>query len=428
MERLRLPAETKRKRRKRKRRAANRKTFTYLSLRRLKPKDRQFMIWDEGTPGQKGLGLLVSPGGTKSFRSTYYFPGLSKPHSRKLGRFPDMTFGEARDLARKDRQKAADGIDPKEEARTALVPVGETVEEVIDLFIELYAKPRQRTWRETRRTLKTNCKAWLATPIKQITKRQVYELLDGFVADGKPYKAAVTLSWLRTLWRWAWKRDIVDQPLMDSVDIHIEKRERDWARTDDDLKAIWNAANELEPGHGAYIKLLVLLGLRKNELAKARRSDLDDSDNPTLLVTPFENTKSNKNASRKRVYLTPLPSLAQRIIKTIPVNEDAPDVLFPGRFKGRPLDPGQWLLKKLQEAGAPSDFTYHQVRYTVATWLQEQGHDEYERGLVLNHAGGGTVTDRYSRSYPLQLKRELFEKWAGHVEAVVSPLGVALLR
>ncbi len=71
----------------RERRPANRKKFTDLSLRRSKPKkDRQYMVWDRGTQGQRGLSLLISPGGTKSFRSTYYFPGSSKPHSRKLGR------------------------------------------------------------------------------------------------------------------------------------------------------------------------------------------------------------------------------------------------------------------------------------------------------------------------------------------------------
>jgi integrase len=109
-------------------------------------------------------------------------------------------------------------------------------------------------------------------------------------------------------------------------------------------------------------------------------------------------------------------------------DEKHPDLLFPGRHKGKSLDPSGWLLRDLKKKGAPADFTYHQVRYTLATWLQNRGHDEYDRGLVLNHAGAGTVTDRYSRRYPLERKRLLLEAWAEHVETLVSRPGVALLR
>jgi hypothetical protein len=46
----------------------------------------------------------------------------------------------------------------------------------------------------------------------------------------------------------------------------------------------------------------------------------------------------------------------------------------------------------------------------VATWLEKQGHSEWERGLVLNHSDSG-VTAGYSHGYPLDRKRELLEKW-----------------
>jgi hypothetical protein len=54
-------------------------------------------------------------------------------------------------------------------------------------------------------------------------------------------------------------------------------------------------------------------------------------------------------------------------------------------------------------------------------------HSEWERGLVLNHSGSG-VTAGYSHGHALDLKRELLDKWAKHVEGLVSPSGAALLR
>jgi hypothetical protein len=59
--------------------------------------------------------------------------------------------------------------------------------------------------------------------------------------------------------------------------------------------------------------------------------------------------------------------------------------------------------------------------------LQKKGHSEWEHGLVLNRSGSG-VTAGYSHGHALDLKRELLDKWAKHVEGLVSPSGAALLR
>lgn len=64
----------------------------------------------------------------------------------------------------------------------------------------------------------------------------------------------------------------------------------------------------------------------------------------------------------------------------------------------------------------------------IASWLENDGHSEWERGLAPNHSGGGSVTAGYSHGYPLKLKRELLEKWADHIEGLVQPQGAVLLR
>ncbi len=56
----------------------------------------------------------------------------------------------------------------------------------------------------------------------------------------------------------------------------------------------------------------------------------------------------------------------------------------------------------------------------------DQGHSKYERGLILNHEEAGVTAD-YSHGYPVELKRELLEKWADHVAQKVQPEGSVLL-
>jgi integrase len=404
----------------------NAKVLTDLAIGRLKPRDRQFYVWDRS---QRGLGVLISPSGVRSFVSQYKFNG--KWVRRNLGRFGEVAEddgGEDHNLAwararvREDRRLAKEGIDPQ-----AVAPKTSKVvfEAVVDDFIRLYAQPNQRSWEHTERTLKKTCKAWLAKPIVDITKRDAQDLIDGLVVGGQGPKAARTLATLRKFWRWAWKRDIVPTPLMDAVEAHYEKNERDRVYSDDEIKLIWSAAEDLSPVECAYFKVLLLLAPRKTALAQMQRGHVKDD--ISHWTTPFELVKAKKSATTKRRYETPLPLLAQRILKPLLKGLEPTDWVFPGRGGTALSVSGQPLRNKLIKAGAPKDFNYHACRHTVATWLENQGHDEFDRGLILNHSSS-SVTAGYSHGFAVDRKLALLQKWSDHVEGLVTAKGVALLR
>ncbi len=408
------------------------KTFTELSLRKLQtPTVGQKLYWD--APGKKGIGqlglsVLVSAGkGTKTFRSTFYLHG--KRIDRKLGRVGELDLSTARELTREDRKQAAQGVDPRQPTQQEQRDK-RSFGYVVEQFIEHYAKPRQRTWDQTAYILKSNCRPLLNKTMESISKQEVRELLRGFIADGHPYKARVTQSWLKKLWRWAAQEDFVSNPMMEAVSIEYEKRSRERVYSDAEIAACWHAASQLDPIESAYVKLLILLAPRKTALACMRRSQLDDADNPTLWTTPFELTKSKKSSPKKREYKTPLPPLAQRILKGLARSDS--DLVFPGLTVcetggGRPRFIGTRLAQRLVAHGAPPDFAFHTWRHTLATFLENTGHDEWERGLVLNHSSN-SVTAGYSHGHPLELKRELLGRWADHVQRLVQPEGAALLR
>ncbi|HZP09748.1 integrase family protein [Methyloceanibacter sp.] len=410
----------------------NTSIMTDLSISRMKPRKKQVLTWDKV---QKGLYLLVSPGGTKTFRHQFKLNG--KWVTRTLGRFGEVTTdtGEnaniawARNRARQDRALASEGIDPRAQHQPTSRRSYETI---VEEFIELYAKPRQRTWAQTKRILldgtdnrerggkDTRRSPWLKRSMANITKKDAYDLLEGMIAEGHGPKAKITEAWLKTLWKWAARTDRVPANVMDAVIIDYEKKHRERVYTDAELISIWKAAEALPAVERAFIKLLMLLAPRKSELAGMRAKEIADG----VWTTPHERTKSKKKARKKRVYVTPLPPLAQRILKGL-IKDDT-DLVFPGRG-GVPLSPTGPLKKKLVKAGAPADLTYHAFRHTLATWLENNGHDTFDRALVLNHAEAG-VTAGYSHGIALERKRELLEKWADHVEAKVKVKGTALLR
>ena len=72
------------------------------------------------------------------------------------------------------------------------------------------------------------------------------------------------------------------------------------------------------------------------------------------------------------------------------------------------------------KVGGKLRWTYHACRDTLGTWIQNQGHTEYEQKLLLNHAITSGATANYAHGHPLLLKLDLLQKWSDHVEAVVS--------
>jgi integrase len=387
-----------------------RQKLTTASIERLKPPPAgRLEVFDAGLPG---FGLRVSASGRRTWFLIYRSQGRQRRHSFTPP-YPALSLEAARGRAAALLARLADGQAPAPPvAGTAPLPACPTFETVVAGFIEKYARPRQRTWAETERTLLVNCAGWLERPFREITAADAYALLDGFTAAGHHGKAAVTLKWLRTLWRWAAKRDLCDRPVMDAVEIHIERRLRERVYDDAEIAALWRAADGLGQREGAFLKLLALLGPRKGELAGMADAELDSLERPALWTVPHERTKSAKMA-RRRVYVVPLPGLAQRVLRPL---------LGQGEVFGG-IRAGTALKERIRSLSGVADWTYHAHRHTIATWLETQGSSEYERGLVLNHAGRG-VTAGYSHGYPAELKRELLESWAGHVAAVVEPRAV----
>lgn len=403
-------------------------TTRFLDSKKAIPTNAAQIDWiDTKTPG---FGIRISKSGTKTAFVRYRIDGRKKRLT--LGRLSSsFTLADAREKAAEALSAAHDGSDPArivdKKKAAATERRRNTFEAVVDDFIDKYAKPRQRTWKETERTLKVNCAEWRKRPFAEITKRDAFELLDGLVSDGKNATANRTLSWLRTLWKWAAKRDIVEAPIMDAVEIEAPERPRNRFYSDVELKKIWRTADRLDAVESAYIKLLILLGVRRTELAGACWAELDDVKSPILWTVPTERTKTSKRGEASGiVYPIPLPPLAQRIIKGLPRTDD--NLMFPGRIKSKAIWPGSPLLKKVRELSGVDDFRFHAFRDTVATFLQNREHDEHEIALVLNHAGGGTVTRTYIHSYPLAKKRRMLEAWAEHVESIVAPEDVAVLR
>jgi integrase len=76
-------------------------------------------------------------------------------------------------------------------------------------------------------------------------------------------------------------------------------------------------------------------------------------------------------------------------------------------------------VRKLKGNGGLINIHWYQFRHTIATWLENQGHDPYDRAIALNHAQGG-VTAGDSHGHAMKRKVAVLEAWAAHVQALVK--------
>lgn len=405
----------------------------------------------------KGFGVRLTPSGAKAFILNYRFDdpddrsrrsseyrytiGAFGPHDwsvaaarkeaaawrRKIDR------GETHPLAEKRGRRAA--VENAREAERARQEA-ETFEDAVKDYIKREQKGRRRnvTADEVERALLKGCADWLKRPVAEIEAREVRKLLET-VRDGddeakpRPYLANRLHAYLKTFFAWCAEDGVDKVPASPMATLKRpwegeETRQRVFS--DDEIKALWKAADGIEgKAAEAFLKLLLLTGKRKSALAAMRWDEIDGSG---LWTPPASNRRKKIN---KRLHGIPLPGLALRVIRPLKPAEDAKEpspYVFAGRRRGSHLDPGTLLQKDIQRKSGVADFFYHAARHTVETRLAELGVPPHIRDILLDHAPARGAGAGYDHHHYRDEMLGALERWAGHVASLVAPKGTAVLR
>jgi hypothetical protein len=140
----------------------------------------------------RGLALRGTASGIKTWAFVYRAAG--KPTWITLGAYPAVTLADARTLALGARHSIdVEKRDPAEELRAArqaakaetpAAPAVFTFGDMAKVY-EAFAKGKKKTWQDDIGKVKGYLiPAWGTLPLRDITRRHVHEVLDGFVAKG----------------------------------------------------------------------------------------------------------------------------------------------------------------------------------------------------------------------------------------------------
>jgi integrase len=388
------------------------KTLTARSVEITKPSTERREIPDGLLPG---LYLVIQPSGARSWAVRYRHH--SRPCKLTLGRYPAIDLAAARKLASAALRAVAEGRDPNLEKQRARVSKADTIEAVAAQFIErhCYHSNRPRTAAETKRLLDLHVlPRWRGRLAREITRRDVLDLLDRIVDNGKPIAANRTLSAVRKMFNWAVARDMLGASPCAGVKPPTPERARDRVLNDDELRLVWQAASKIGGPFGLLVQLLALTGQRRNEVAEMQWSELDFE--ARLWTLPRERVKSGET------HQVPLSGAAISILKSIRRIGDGLFVLTTtGKTPSNGFSKGKRRLDALLQPDKPV-WRLHDLRRSAASGMAKLGIDLPVIEKVLNHSSGSFagIVGVYQRHDFADEKRAALEAWGRHVEGLVS--------
>ncbi len=376
--------------------------LTDSKVKSLRPKESRYIVWEDGGTG---LGVRVSPADRKSFIFMYRFDG--KPRMMTLGPYPKLKLVTARLKAAQAKDRLSKEIDPGKELLETKEAVrgAHSVKALIDEYIEKWAKPRKRSWKEDERILRKDV---------QPKRRDIVLLLDEIVDRGAPIQANRTLAVIRKMFNFALSRGILELSPCVQIPAPSKENQRDRVLSDDEIRAIWLSLDDagMTKEIQLALKLQIITGQRKGEIIGAEWSDLNLKDG--WWIIPKEKSKNNLP------HRVPLSSLALKILKEAKELSKGSPFLFPSptKEKSHITEPAiDRAIRNNRELFDIDHFVPHDLRRTVASQITAMGFPRLTVSKILNHVESG-VTAVYDRHSYDKEKRAALEKWSKRLEKI----------
>ena len=388
--------------------------LTDVRVQSLKPKATRYEVWD---PAAAGFGVRVTPKGIKSFVYLYRFEGLARRMT--IGRYPQLSLSKAR-LKYASAKAALDdkGIDPGRglvEGRAAS-RIAPTVIQLVDEYIEKWAMPRKRSWKEDKRLL-----AYDVIPIlgrkkaAEVTRRDIRLLLDGIIDRGAPITANRVLAVVRKMFRFAVSRDIVPNNPCEAVEAPAKEASRDRVLSEPEIQTLWQSLNSnklkmTEPVRMS-LRMILVTGQRKGEIVSARWDEMDLA--AGWWTIPGEKAK---NGLPHRVPLSPL---ALELLKQIRKLSSDSEFLFPSTHGNKAIrhDAVSKAVRRDESTLNVEHFTPHDLRRTAASQMASAGITRLVISKILNHVDS-SVTAVYDRHSYDKDKRKALNAWARQLDTI----------
>jgi len=449
-------------------------TATWLESRkeaRNRPKER----YDETVDGREGLMVRVFPSGAVSFRFRYTSGG--KRRVMVLGEFGagGLSLADAFDLHHQAQRELEKGLDPIEErerrqteiekARQDRAGAG-TVAYVVEQFVhrrlkaerwdadrkawvrdaKAKTKPRKRPdeaaallgyrldtlgapkrRRARRKPVVTLLSKHGALKAREITKKQLVDLLDDIVDRGSPVMANRLYALLKQLFEFAAAKDLIPASPMAGIELPGgEERPGKRKLTEEELITVWTKLDSaaMAPATRLALKLLLVTGQRRGEVTFAEKAHFDLAN--SLWTIPIELQKT-EDATKEPTepHVVPLSPLAVEIVTKMFALSGSSRWLMRSQYSKKKSDASyseravtRAVAENQKHFGIPH-WRPHALRRTAYSMMTKLGIPLLHVKKVVNHAID-EMDEVYGRHDYLPEKRAALERWGEYLTALTT--------
>ncbi|MEM8938617.1 MAG: integrase arm-type DNA-binding domain-containing protein [Bacteroidota bacterium] len=396
---------------------ANQKTqkrylkFNELSIEQLKPMSKRVDYWCQGLPG---LGIRVSPKGTKTWFYLFRYKGMQKRMS--LGRYPAVSLSDAINKYADAKKAVLKGFDPLFEKHTGEREEREELilSELIEYYLEHNQKIGKKSWKQEERNLRKYLLPELRNKkISQVTPKDLSKIFHYVIVTREAPVAAKRLySYIRRLFNFAAEMGLMrrrDNPCLD-IKLKFPNNRRERHLSPKEIYLFWNTLNDIpmSPIIRLALRFMILTVARSCEVREMKWSDVDL--NTRIWILP-----KTKNGRMHRVYLGNLSIL---ILNDARKYSDGTGLVFGStrHFKtcGKLLNDlgmlSSWALSQpirrhFEMFNIQDKFYPHDLRRTGATLIAGLFGRRDFASMALNHTNKD-VTDIYDQ-YGYDLEKKL---------------------
>jgi integrase len=363
----------------------------------------------------KRLGYRLRRSGGEVLRSwvVRYRVGVQQ---RRMTLDAVLNSEQAHTAARKILAKVELGEDPQGEKEKQRVGDRLTVRALVDEYLaDKNGELRARTLRDTTTYLVgPYFKPLHGMAIDKVARRDVAACLTRVKREHSPVVAHAARAKLSAFFVWALRQGFAESNPTIGTEKGKRVAPRERVLSDDELRRIWNAAVKIGGSYGAIVRLLILLGSRRQEIGGMTWSELDlDGPAPTWTL-PAARSKNG------RAHALPLLPTALDIIRAVPQLVSRGQ-LFGTRGRGGFANWGEGK-QRLDALSGVSKWTVHDIRRTVSTRMADLGALPHVVEQILNHQSGhkrGPAGVYNRSSYEREVVAAL-ALWANHVHSVIT--------
>jgi integrase len=400
------------------------------------PVSGRLELWDSTISTDTSLsgsfGLRITANGAKSWVVMYRLDGRLKRET--IGSYPAYSLLQAREQARVSLEMAGRGIDPVASRKAEKIKVAaiKTVLDAVEVFIQRHAKQKNRSWREVERVFNYYIIPKMGErPLPSITPADIHEVLDALMDAKHPYMANRVFAHTRKFFNWCAERHWIGEPPTKHISRPADEEARDRVLNNGEIERLWRGCDGLGWPFGPYIKLLLVTGQRRNEVAGMKWEQIDLGNK--LWTLPREETKA------KRQHEVPLSPMAIELLENVPRNgkyvfsttgktpisgfskaKERCDKIM-ARVQLEATGKKKWTDNEFEKNLIPA-WRLHDIRRTVASGMAEIGIAPHVIEKVLNHSTGqiSGVAAVYNRHTYLREKTDALYAWARALQTIVG--------